>query len=124
MSDCTVLVVDDAADIRLLVKLVLDSQAGMQVVGEAANGREAVDLCARHKPNVVVLDISMPVMDGLQALPLIREVSPETSVIMLSGFTSDEIKAEAIDLGACDFVEKGSVGSTIAAAVREKMLQC
>jgi len=119
MSDCTVLVIDDAPDIRLLVKVLLDSQPGMQVIGEGANGREAVDLCAQHKPDVVVLDISMPVMDGLQALPLIREVSPETNVIMLSGFTSDEIKAEAIDLGACDVVEKGSVGSAIAAAVRE-----
>lgn len=118
MSDCTVLLVDDADDIRLLIKTILGAQAGIQVVGEAGNGLEAVDFCARHQPGVVLLDISMPVMDGLQAIPRILEVAPNTRIVMLSGFTSEAIKAEALALGATGFIEKGASGAQVAAAVR------
>lgn len=118
MSDCSVLLVDDAAEIRSLIKMFLQMHEGIAVVGEATNGQEAVDLCAAHQPDVVLLDISMPIMDGLQALPLIRDVSPRTHVLMLSGFTTEAIKAEALSLGACAFIDKGTPGAQIVAAVQ------
>ncbi len=118
MTDCTVLLVDDAPDIRFLLRIFLDADADIRVVSEAGNGQEAVEQCAEHKPDVVVLDISMPVMDGLQAIPLIRDVSPRTNIIMLSGFTTADIKAQAMGLGACEFLEKGTPGSQIVSAVK------
>ncbi len=120
MGACKVLVVDDAAEIRQLVKMVLAMNERILVIGEGSNGEEAVELCQQHQPDVLVLDISMPLMDGLQALPLIREVSPATRVVMLSGFTTPEIKTRALKLGACTFVEKGSVIGDIVAAVTDQ----
>lgn len=59
------------------------------------------------QPDLLVLDVSMPVMDGLTALPRVREVSPSTNVVMLSGFGSDAMKQQALEMGACRFIEKG-----------------
>ena len=98
---------DDARDFVRLLKVLIDMEAGMEVVGEAHDGEEAIRVCAELQPDLLVLDVSMPVMDGMTALPRVREVSPSTSVVMLSGFSSEAMKRQALGLGACRFIEKG-----------------
>src|SRR4051812_19284071 len=82
-----VVVVDDSDDIRHVLKLALERQGDFTVVAEATDGRDAVTVVGEHQPHVVLLDISMPVMDGLQALPLIKRESPGSIVIMLTGIS-------------------------------------
>lgn len=102
------LLVDDAADIRMLVRMGLKRDARFEVVAEAADGREAVDQARVHQPDVVVLDVAMPVMDGLEALPQIREVSPASRVVILSGFTAERMEPGATEQGADAYLEKGT----------------
>ncbi len=110
-----VVVVDDTPDLRELLRLALERAGDFQVVGEAGNGREAVEVVRQLRPDVVLLDIAMPVMDGLEALPLVREVCPAATVVMLSGFGSTEMTTRAIEGGAHGYIQKGqSLKSTIA----------
>ena len=102
-----VLLVDDADDVRLLLRSLLRSAAGYTVVGEAADGREAIELCRTHQPDLVLLDLAMPVMDGLQALPHIRAVAPDARVVVLSGFDRAHMAQRTLDAGAAHYVEKG-----------------
>lgn len=103
-----VLLVDDATDIRMLVRMGLSRDGRFEVVAEAGNGREAVEHARDHRPDVVVLDVAMPVMDGLEALPLIREVSPTSRVVILSGFTAQSMETSAREQGADAYLEKGT----------------
>jgi PAS domain S-box-containing protein len=102
-----VVLADDAEDIRLLLRLSLTTSQGFEVVAEAGDGQQAVDLTAEHRPDVVLLDLSMPVMDGLQAIPEIRRVSPGTRIVILSGFDERRMKPVAMELGADAYLEKG-----------------
>ena len=103
---CRVLIADDVADIRRLVRMCLDPER-FEIVGEASDGQEACDLAKQEKPDVIVLDLSMPVMDGLQAIPEIRRDSPDSKILVLSGFAADVMSSQAIDLGADGYMEKG-----------------
>ncbi len=106
----SVLVVDDSADLRELLTLVIERDPrGWEVVGTATEGREAVDRAQRTQPDLVLLDIAMPVMDGLQALPLIREVAPQAVVVMLSGYPFATAGQGAIDAGAHGYLEKSNL---------------
>src|SRR4051812_37216231 len=84
-----VLLVDDVADLRLLLASLFAARPGVQVVGEAANGEEAVALAERHQPDLVVLDLAMPVLDGVSALPLLQQASPRSRVVVLSAIPRD-----------------------------------
>lgn len=117
-GDCRILICDDTRGIRMLLRTMLSAHSGVAVVGEAANGREAIDLARELRPDVVLLDISMPVMDGMEALPQILTVAPETAVLMLSGFSAPEIRQRAIAEGASIYLEKGIDFDEIIAAVR------
>ena len=101
-----VLIADDAPDIRLLLRMYL-TDSRLEVVGEATNGAEAVELATAEKPDAVILDLAMPVMDGLQAIPLIKEASPETKIVVLSGFDADRMAERALKLGADTYLQKG-----------------
>lgn len=101
----SVLVVDDDHMMREMLKLILHSD-DYQVLGEAANGKNAIALCANLKPGLVLLDINMPEMDGLQALEEIRKISPATKVIMVSAEATMDRVSEAIKKGAVGFVVK------------------
>lgn len=113
-----VLVVDDNADIRRLLGLRLSVEADCVVVGEAANGEIALDLAASLRPDVIVLDLSMPVMDGLEALPGLRAMLPAARIIVLSGFDRRAFRAQALDLGADEYVEKGAPLDTLVDLIR------
>lgn len=106
-GSCSVVVCDDQVAFRQLVAVVLGLEAGVEVVGEAGNGLDAVSLAERLKPDVLLLDIAMPKMDGLEALPRVREASPGTQVVMLTGLTSATIRERALAAGASAFIEKG-----------------
>jgi YesN/AraC family two-component response regulator len=101
----SVLVVDDDHMMREMLKLILHSD-DYQVLGEAANGKNAITLCTNLKPGLVLLDINMPEMDGLQALEEIRKISPATKVIMVSAEATMDRVSEAIKKGAVGFVVK------------------
>ena len=88
------------------------------MVGEAANGRQAIELARRTQPDVMVLDIAMPIMDGIEALPAILQAAPGTHVLILTGFGSERIRAQALEAGATGYLEKGAAPSTMVAAVR------
>jgi len=107
VSGVRVVLADDASDVRVLLRTMLEAEGRFQVVGEAGNGAEAIDVVAETNPDIVVLDLSMPVMDGLQAIPGIREKSPDTKILILSGFVSPEVRSEVLNAGADACVEKG-----------------
>ena len=101
-----ILIADDAPDIRLLLKMYL-TDTRLEVVGEATNGAEAVQMAESEKPDAVILDLAMPIMDGLEAIPLIKKASPETKIVVLSGFDADRMAERAIGLGAETYLQKG-----------------
>lgn len=101
-----VLIADDAAEIRLLLRMYLTGNK-LEVVGEATNGKEAVDIATTQQPDAVILDLAMPVMDGLEAIPLIKQASPESKIVVLSGFDADRAAKTALDLGAERYLQKG-----------------
>ena len=99
------IIVDDVAVMRKMLRDILESQ-NFDVVGEAANGQEAIDLVLTKKPNLVTLDITMPVVDGLTALKEIKRVHPEIKVVMVSAFGERQNVLEAIKFGAANFIVK------------------
>ena len=101
-----ILIADDAPDIRLLLRMYL-TDSRLEVIGEASNGAEAVEMAGAEKPDAVILDLAMPVMDGLEAIPLIKEASPGTKIVVLSGFDADRMAERAIGLGAETYLQKG-----------------
>jgi DNA-binding NarL/FixJ family response regulator len=101
-----VLLVDDSEDIRVMIRRELESDGRFSIAGEAENGLEAVKHVAGSSPDVVLLDISMPIMDGLEAIPLIRKVSPATKIIMLSSLDASSMRSRVIAQGADGYIEK------------------
>ena len=94
-----VVLADDEAHVRLYVKTVVKSM-GCEVVGEASNGQEALELFERLSPDLVLLDINMPVMDGISALKALRAKSDKVAIVMLTSLASADIVQECLDAGA------------------------
>lgn len=107
-SRARVVLADDTPDIRLLLRLALERTGDFEIVGEARDGKEAVALATELQPDAVVLDLAMPNMDGLEALPGIKEHAPETKVLVLSGLEASEMSGEARRKGADAYLEKGT----------------
>ena len=103
-----VLLADDEAMVRAGVRAILDTDPGIEVVAEAADGREAVDLAIDHRPDVALLDIRMPRLDGLAAAAELRQAVPEVAVVMLTTFDEDEYVARALGEGANGFLLKAA----------------
>ncbi len=101
----SVVIADDNGSIRSLLKGLLNG-LGLQVVQQVGNGEAAVSAARTHQPGVLCLDVNMPVMSGLEALPLIREVSPRTAVVMVTGSASREFVEKASSLGAKGYIVK------------------
>lgn len=117
-----VLVVDDAAFMRLTLKKMLEAH-GHSVEGEAANGREAVMKFIELKPDVVLLDITMPEMDGIEALKRIKEAEPKAKIVICSAMGQQTMIAQAIQYGAKDFVVKPFEEKRLIAALENVMKQ-
>lgn len=113
-----IVLADDHAIVRNGVRLVLEEQSDMEVVAEAADGEEAVRYTLGHKPDVLVLDLNMPGVSGLEAIPRIEEVSPETRVVVLTMQDEPAFAREALRAGAKGYVVKQSAASELVGAVR------
>lgn len=116
-ADVRVLIVDDTPDMRLLLRVILSRYQGFSVVGEAGDGLAAIDEARAQQPDLVLLDLAMPRMDGLEALPLIKEAAPACDVIVLSGFEAERLAASALTAGASAYVQKGAAPEELMGAL-------
>ena len=113
-----ILIVDDAAFMRMMIKDIL-TKNGYEVVAEAANGVEAVELYKSHQPNLVTMDITMPEMDGIEAVKQIKAVNPAAKVIMCSAMGQQSMVMDAIKAGANDFIVKPFQADRVLEAVKK-----
>jgi two-component system, NarL family, response regulator NreC len=113
-----VLIADDHTIVRSGVRLLLNAEADMRVVGEALDGREALELTESLRPDVVLMDIAMPVMDGLEATRLLKERFPHVHVIVLTMHRSDEYFFEMLKAGASGYILKAAKPGELVDAVR------
>jgi two-component system chemotaxis response regulator CheY len=113
-----VLIVDDAAFMRMMIKDIL-TKNGYTVVGEAENGKIAVDKYSETKPDLVLMDITMPEMDGIQALKAIKGADPSATIIMCSAMGQQAMVIEAIQSGAKDFIVKPFQAERVLEAVKK-----
>ena len=114
-----VLIADDQELIRQSLSFVLDAQADIEMVGTASNGREAIELVRKEKPDVVLMDIRMPEVDGVECTRLIKSAYPQIKVIILTTFDDDEYVFGALRYGASGYLLKGVSVKELANAVRE-----
>jgi DNA-binding NarL/FixJ family response regulator len=103
-----VVVADDHEVVRKGIRAIVNGYPPWTVCGEAENGQQAIDLVLELKPDLVVLDISMPVMNGLQATAKIRQLAPSTKILILSMHDSQQVEHEALAVGADAFLTKGA----------------
>jgi two-component system chemotaxis response regulator CheY len=115
-----ILIVDDAAFMRMMIKEIL-TKHGYEVVGEAVNGVQAVEKYQELKPDLVTLDITMPEMDGIEALKRIRQIDPQAKVIMCSAMGQQAMVIDAIQAGAKDFIVKPFQAERVIEAVRKTL---
>lgn len=113
-----ILVVDDAAELRLLVALVLEDEPGWEVVGEAGDGVEAIEQAGRHEIDMVLLDAGMPVMDGLEALPVLRQQLPDALLVMLTAFPLESIMPASLEAGADACLDKVNLVEELVPSLR------
>jgi len=113
-----VLLADDHAVVRQGFKMILAAQTDMEIVGEAGNGREAIDLAARLRPDVVVMDVAMPELNGIEATRRLTGLSPHTRVLALSMHKDSVYVREILRAGARGYLLKDSIASDLLAAVR------
>ena len=106
MKKTTIVITDDAAFMRSLLRNIINQSDDYEVVGEASNGLEAIELAKKLQPDLLTLDITMPQLDGIKAVPEILKVSPDTKIIMVSAMGQQSMVIEAIKQGAKDFVTK------------------
>ena len=115
----SVVLADDHTVVRQGLRALLEAEDDIVVVGEAEDGQQAVQIVSEHHPDVALLDIAMPNLNGLQAARQIRKQSPKTSIIMLSMYLDEEFVYEVIQLGASGYLLKQSAMSDVLRAIRE-----
>jgi len=118
MKNLRILIVDDHEVVRRGLHALLGTQAGWEVVDEAASGPDAVKKVNQIKPDVVIMDITMPVMSGLDATRLIMETAPQTKVLIFTMHDSEQMMQTALEAGARGYVLKSNAASDLIAAVR------
>ena len=120
MPSLTVVVVDDEPDYREIVRFLLLSLLDVvTVVGEAADGEEALAVVLRERPDIVITDLVMPRLDGIELTQRIRQELPPTTIILMSSFTEDAYRLMASDSGADAFVQKGVIYDALLPAIRD-----
>jgi two-component system chemotaxis response regulator CheY len=115
-----VLIVDDLAFIKIVLRDIIE-KSGFRVVGEASNGEQAIVLYQDLRPDVVLMDITMPGMDGLTALKRIREIDPAARVIICSALGQQRLIVQAIQLGAKDFIVKPFQPERVVSALKKAL---
>ncbi len=108
MTQTTVVIADDTPHIRLTLNALLDTSDPFRIIAEAENGVQAIEQCIRLRPDVLLLDLSMPVMDGFAALVAMRRKCPTTKVIVFSGQDPRKARSRVMRLGASGFITKGN----------------
>lgn len=114
----SVFLVDDVPELRELIRFGIEVDPDFEVVGEAGDGRTALDGISETRPSAVLLDLSMPDMDGLEAIPEIRRIKPEIAIVVLSGFSAARMGPKATERGADGYVEKGTAVAELRAVTR------
>jgi NarL family two-component system response regulator LiaR len=114
-----VIIVDDHLMVREGLKMLLSTAPDIEVVGEAANGAEAVALVPRAEPDVVLMDIVMPVMNGAEATALIKEASPSVQVIALTSYAEGDLVEQTLEAGAISYLLKDSRSEALTQAIRD-----
>jgi DNA-binding NarL/FixJ family response regulator len=117
------LVVDDHDLMRETTRLMLEGEPDLEVVGEAVNGRHALELCRQLRPDLVLMDVRMPEMDGLAATRAIKEELPAISVLLLTAHESDDYRREGASAGATGYVLKDAPRRQLLETVREALGQ-
>ena len=117
-EEISVLLVDDHSLVRRGFRRILEDEDGMKVVGEAANGVEAIRMAQELKPNVVVMDLSMPELDGVQATKEISKHLPDTKVLVLSMHAEDNYVRNALDAGAKGYLLKSAIDVDLVGAIK------
>jgi DNA-binding NarL/FixJ family response regulator len=120
MTDIRILIVDDQALIRSGLRMILEAEDGLSVIGEASDGREAIEVATRQRPDVILMDIRMPVMDGIDATRRLNAsaLSPKPRVLILTTFDLDEYVYAAIRAGASGFLLKDAPPDDLIHAIR------
>lgn len=113
-----ILIVDDAAFMRMMIKDILQKN-GYEVVGEAANGLQAVELYKAHQPDLVTMDITMPEMDGIEAVKQIKSINSNAKIIMCSAMGQQSMVMDAIKAGANDFIVKPFQADRVLEAIKK-----
>lgn len=119
MNRITVLLADDHTIVRQGLRALLDQEADFEVVAEAENGRQAVELAREHRPAVVVMDLTMPLLNGLEATRQILRILPTTRVLVLSAHTEDAYVEKVIEYGAAGYLLKETAAQALSRAIRE-----
>src|SRR5438128_1045028 len=119
MQKITVLLADDHTVVRQGLRALLETEEDMTVAGEAENGRQAVQMAKRLQPDVVVMDIAMPSLNGLEATRQISRESPKSKVLILSSYSDDEYVQQLTDAGASGYLVKQTAAKDLVTAIRE-----
>lgn len=119
MKKITILLAEDHAVVREGLRTLLELGDGFEVVGEAANGRQAVELAGKLRPDVVVMDIAMPQLNGFEASRQILRIAPGTRILVLSAHSDDEYVEHMVSVGVSGYVVKQNSGQVLIRAVRE-----
>jgi two-component system, NarL family, response regulator LiaR len=120
-SQARIIITDDHVLIRDGIQAMLESEPDLEVIGAATNGQEALELCRKLCPELVLMDVRMPVMDGLEATRQIKRECPETSVLMVTTYESSEYLFEAIKAGAAGYVLKNASKPQLSNAIRRTL---
>ena len=119
MDEIKVLIADDHTVVRKGIRALLETEPGITVVGEAADGEDAIHRALALKPDVILMDLVMPKLDGVQAIKELREVLPEAKVLVLTSFAEDRRIVAAIEAGALGYLLKDSSPEDLVRAIRE-----
>ena len=117
LTNLRILIADDHEIVRKGLKTLLASRSGWVICAEATTGRDAVALAAQHRPDIVVMDIAMPELNGLEATRKIRKMLPQTQVVILSLHYSDQLVREVVDAGARAYVLKSDASTELLLAI-------
>ena len=115
----TVLIAEDHAIVREGLRALLDLSEEVEVVGEAATGREAVEMAAKLKPNVIIMDIAMPILNGYEAARQIQVISPNSKTLVLSAHSDDEYVDHLLSVGVSGYLTKQNSGQILVHAIKE-----